>query len=195
MTVYVFVNEEYKMTAKIIADNEEGARTRLPPLPSGAEWTRDYDPHTCILCGKRMRGSTIPYWIIDPESLEVKGIAHKTCRDKLDEASRSMTTHVGFWRASGPPLSDPPSREIIEFTARMIRYRKSLPKWETDVDFKVIMLMFETFKASNVEEFLELPKMKKFFDWWCNPEQRNPMPKQELEEIKRRLRENLGETS
>lgn len=39
MTVYVFVNEEYKMTAKIIADSEDGARTRLPPLPAGAEWT------------------------------------------------------------------------------------------------------------------------------------------------------------
>ena len=39
MTVYVFVNEEHKMTAKIIADSEEGARTRLPALPAGAEWT------------------------------------------------------------------------------------------------------------------------------------------------------------
>jgi len=36
MTVYVFVNEEAKMTSKIIADTEENARKLLPP---GIEWT------------------------------------------------------------------------------------------------------------------------------------------------------------
>lgn len=39
MGLYVFVNEKYKMTAKILADSEDGARTRLPPLPLGEEWT------------------------------------------------------------------------------------------------------------------------------------------------------------
>ena len=36
MTVYVFVNEELRMTSKIIADSEENARKLLP---SGIEWT------------------------------------------------------------------------------------------------------------------------------------------------------------
>lgn len=37
MTVYVFVNEAFKMTSKIISDTEEDARKLLP---SGIEWTR-----------------------------------------------------------------------------------------------------------------------------------------------------------
>lgn len=36
MTLYVFVNEAFKMTAKILADSEDKARTLLPP---GIEWT------------------------------------------------------------------------------------------------------------------------------------------------------------
>ena len=38
MGVYVFVNDEAKMTSKIIADTEEQARTLLP---AGIVWTLD----------------------------------------------------------------------------------------------------------------------------------------------------------
>ena len=77
----------------------------------------------------------------------------------------------------------------------MIRFQHSLPQWETDVDFKVLMLAGRTYEAVNLEEFLELPRIKELFDWWGNPKHRDPMPPEDLEEIKRRLRENLGETS
>ena len=156
-----------------------------------------YDPYTCVLCSEKMHTGTHPYWIIDPESLEVRGIAHKGCRDKLDyrTVEYSLTTPVKLWGAR-PPLSDlvsdPPSREMIEFAARMIRYRLSLPQWEKDVDFKIILLAYKTYQATNIEELLELPKIKELFAWWGDSMHRNPMTDEELEEVKRRLRENLG---
>lgn len=149
----------------------------------------------CVLCGREMHRSTKPYWIIDPETLYVRGLAHKGCRDELKYGTVEyyLTKPVEGWTPGEPVES--PSRAFIEFAAKMIRYKLSLPQWETDVDFKVLMLLWETFKASSVEELLELPKTKRYFDWWQDPKHRNPMPDDEVAEVKRRLRENLGEAS
>lgn len=142
-----------------------------------------------------MHRNTHPYWIIDPETLNIKGIAHKTCRDYLDyqTVEHRLTTPVGVWQ---PDLvSDPPSRDLIEFAVRMIKYRFSLPRarsqWMDPIDFRILILTSMIFEASNVEEFLELPKVKKLFDWWGSPENRDPLSREYLEEIKKRLRENL----
>ena len=37
----------------------------------------------CVICGREMGPATKPYWVIDLEEGEVKGKAHKTCRDRL----------------------------------------------------------------------------------------------------------------
>jgi len=149
----------------------------------------------CVLCDREMHRSTKPYWIIDPEALDVRGLAHKGCRDELEHGTVEycLTKPVEYWTPGEP--SAPPSRAHIEFAAKMIRYRLSLPQWETDVDFKVIMMAYRTYETTNIEELLELPKTKKYFDWWCSPKHSNPMTEEELEELKRRLRENLGEDS
>lgn len=155
----------------------------------------DYDPYVCVLCERPMGAVTQPFWIIDSETLEVKGLAHKGCRDKIDYRTVAyfLTTPVSLW---GPgPIGDPPSRELIEFASRMIKFRLPLHKWETNVDFKVFMLAGMTYRATNIEEFLELPKTKELFDWWCSPEHSDPMTQEEVEEVKKRLRENLGEAS
>ncbi len=146
----------------------------------------------CVLCGREMHRSTKPYWIIDPETLDIRGLAHKGCRDKMDylTVEYRLAAPVEYWSPEGP--IDPSSREFIEFAAKMIKYRFSLPQWETDVDFKIIMLSGMTYKAANIDEFLELPRTKKYFDWWCNPKHSKPTTEEELEELKRRLRENLG---
>lgn len=153
----------------------------------------DYDPYVCVLCEKKMGATTIPYWIIDPDSLEVTGLAHKGCRDKMDYQTVAwrLTISVDIWIPGGQ-VSAPPSRELIEFAAKMIRYRLSLPDWGNDIDFKVLMMAGREYLATNIEEFLGLPSTKEYFDWWCNPKQSSPMTQEEVKEVKKRLRENLG---
>ena len=150
-----------------------------------------YKPDFCILCEREMHTNTKPFWVIDPISLEVKGLAHKSCRDKLRGLDYEFTTGVAFW-AKGGPVSRPPSPEVIEFTARMIRYRTRLPQWETDVDFKVLILLYQAFEATNVEEFLAGKQRQELFAWWTDGRNEGHMTSEDLEEVKRRLRENLG---
>lgn len=145
----------------------------------------------CVLCGRKMGAQTKPFWIIDPETLEVRGLAHSTCRDrKLDyDLGRQFSTRPAFWGHRGP-VADPPAPGIIEFSAKMIRMGNSLPRWSTNLDFKVVILLGYTFKYFSVDELLSDPKIVEMFDWWANPDNQD-MSQEDIDEIKRRLREGL----
>ena len=129
-----------------------------------------------------MHHQTRPYWIIDSVSLEVLGRAHTTCRYKL-----SPYEHLFTSRAAG----EAPSKEVIAFTKKMIDVREGLPRWETDKDFKVMLLLVSyKFEVSNVDELLNLPEVKKQFEWWGSP-QGHYYTKEDLDDIKNRIRELL----
>jgi len=72
----------------------------------------------------------------------------------------------------------------------MIRMGNSLPRWSTNLDFKVVILLGYTFKYSSVDELLSAPKIVELFDWWANPDQQG-MSQEDIDEIKSRLRAGL----
>ena len=76
----------------------------------------DYDTAVCVICDRKMVLRTKPYWIIDPETLEVKGLAHKGCRDKMNYKTVAfrLTEPEKRWLPGGPVVG-PPSRELIAF--------------------------------------------------------------------------------
>ncbi len=149
----------------------------------------------CILCDNPMHAGTKPYWIIDPETLEVLGISHSTCRGKLKmpDMRLEFSTRVGFWGPKGP-VSAPPSREVIEFSSKMIRFRTSLPQWETNQDFRLRILLGYAFtKATSVTEFFALSEIQRMVKWWQNPKNKaKNLSDEELDELKGRFKEGLN---
>ena len=141
----------------------------------------------CVLCGRPLTIQAKPYWVIDPNTLEIKGLAHSTCRNKL----RWTSIENDFTVAAEGLYAKPPSLSVIEFSAKMIQYRKSLPNWEIHEDLLIVILLGQTFEASNVEEFLTSPRRKELFDWWTSPENQDRISNEALEQIKTRLREAL----
>jgi hypothetical protein len=138
---------------------------------------------TCVLCGKPMHHATKPYWIIDPVSLKVRGKAHTGCRDKLGSSYAIQFS----LRATG----DAPSREVIAFTKKMIDARASLPPWETEKEFKVMLLLVSyKFEVSSVEELFANPSVMKTIEWWKSPKGHG-YSQEDVDEVKNRLKELL----
>ncbi|MFB0544067.1 MAG: hypothetical protein ACETVR_04725, partial [Candidatus Bathyarchaeia archaeon] len=133
----------------------------------------------CILCGRKMGRGTQPYWIVDLEKAEVRGRAHKTCREKLRGSEYRATTRA---------VGDPPSRERILFARKMIRARESLEDfpWEQPTILKALILGY-TFEASSAEELLNLPRLKELFSWWVHGSK--IITEEQREEIKDWIRE------
>ena len=97
MGLYVFVNEKYKMTAKILADSEDNARTRLPPLPPGEEWMLK-------------ENSTDPPWDEKPEPVWVpRGYSSKSkikeddipmlILEEMDAFYEKLKEHIDWLRS------------------------------------------------------------------------------------------------
>lgn len=136
----------------------------------------------CVLCGRTMRmGQTKPYWIVDPESLEVLGKSHKGCRDRFNYRELK-------YRLSLPVKGDPPSMEHRVFAKRMILLYFAQPPWEKQTELcRLLTLGQFMYEATNVEELLE--RSSKLMNWWSR--EGGTITMSELEDLKTWLRDNL----